>query len=101
MQDGAFSESVWTKVVGDLAKMSNYVGGCIEFYDDTVTKLYPKGYIRFQSSSSGCWAQAGYVGHHSSYQEHQERSPKCLSYQNTDMLVNFDIQATVSKQLKG
>ena len=39
-----------------------------------VTQLYPTGYIRFQSSSSGCWAQAGYVGHHSSFQTHQKRS---------------------------
>lgn len=36
MQEGAFSDSVWTKIVGDMKKMSDYVGGCIEFYDDTV-----------------------------------------------------------------
>ena len=33
--------------------------------------MYPQKYVQFQSSSSGCWAQVGYVGHHGAFQTNQ------------------------------
>ena len=69
--DGQFDATQEETIRSAMNEMSDLVLKCIEFYDDTDTQLYSKGYIRIQSSSGGCWAQAGFVGHHPSYSVHQ------------------------------
>ena len=50
-----------------LDKMSGYIDGCIEFYDDTKTEFYSQDYILIRNTDEsgandfGCWSYVGNV----------------------------------------
>ena len=77
-----FNEKSMQKMAGWLDDMSGYVGGCIEFYDDTNTQLYPKDYILIRNTDnsgtydSRCWSRLGRANYY---------GPVVLSYQEINM----------------
>ena len=67
IQKNDFGGSFYTNIVKYLNEMSESLDGCIEFFDDTEAKLYPKNYFLIENGLSNgaydesCKSHVGFI----------------------------------------